>query len=56
VIEEEIAQGRLLALPLHHEIFSNPEVQLISRLGRQLSVGATRLIAMLLGDMSAFKA
>jgi DNA-binding transcriptional LysR family regulator len=56
VVEEELVQGRLLALPLHHEVFSNPEVQLISRLGRQLSVGATRLLAMLLTDMSAFKA
>jgi DNA-binding transcriptional LysR family regulator len=55
VVEEEIAQGRLLALPLEHEIFSSPEVQLISRLGRQLSVGASQLMTRLLSDMSAFK-
>jgi len=55
VVEDELAQCQLLALPLHHEIFSNPEVQLITRLGRQLSVGATRLLTMLLSDMVAFK-
>jgi DNA-binding transcriptional LysR family regulator len=55
VVEEELAHGQLLALPLQHPVFSEPEVQLISRLGRQLSVGATRLLSMLLSDMVAFE-
>ena len=55
VVEEELKNGQLLALPLHHEVFSSPEAQLITRLGRQLSVGANRLMSMLLQDMSAFR-
>lgn len=55
VVEEEIAQGKLVALPLHHDVFSQPEAQLITRLGRQLGVGASRLLSMLLQEMGAFK-
>jgi DNA-binding transcriptional LysR family regulator len=54
VVEEELARGQLVALPLHHDVFSQPEAQLITRLGRQLGVGASRLLAML-QEMSAFK-
>ncbi|UMZ11111.1 LysR family transcriptional regulator [Pseudomonas piscis] len=55
VVEDELRKAELVALPLHGEVFSNPEAQLITRLGRQLSVGANRLLSMLLQDMSAFK-
>lgn len=55
VVEEEIQAGRLVSLALEHPSFSSPEAQLITRLGRQLSVGAGRLLALLLSDMSAFK-
>lgn len=55
VIEEELKSGALLALPLLNEVFSSPQVHLISRLGRQLSVGASRLLGSLLQEMSAFK-
>ncbi len=55
VVVDEIAQGKLVALPLDHEVFSQPEAQLITRLGRQLGVGASRLLSMLLQEMSAFK-
>ncbi|KPG89926.1 LysR family transcriptional regulator [Pseudomonas sp. RIT-PI-q] len=55
VVDEEVEAGRLCTIPLHNEIFASPRVHLISRLGRQLSVGSSRLLAMLLQDMSAFK-
>jgi DNA-binding transcriptional LysR family regulator len=55
VVEEELKAGKLLALPLQSEVFSSPQTHLISRLGRQLSVGANRLMSMLLQDMTAFK-
>lgn len=55
VIEDELKAGHLVALPLQHEVLSTPEAQLITRLGRQMSVGANRLVAMLLQDMSAFR-
>jgi DNA-binding transcriptional LysR family regulator len=55
VVEEELKAGKLLALPLKSEVFSSPQTHLISRLGRQLSVGANRLMSMLLQDMAAFK-
>ncbi|GFM82659.1 LysR family transcriptional regulator [Pseudomonas cichorii] len=54
VIEEEMKAGKLLALPLQHEVFSSPQTHLISRLGRQLSVGASRLMTLLLQEMTAF--
>ncbi|RMN86633.1 hypothetical protein ALQ56_200362 [Pseudomonas syringae pv. papulans] len=54
-MEEEIKAGKLRALPLQHEVFSSPQTHLISRLGRQLSVGANRLMGMLLQDMTAFR-
>ena len=56
VMEEEIRSGHLVALALQSEVFSSPETHLISRLGRQLSAGASRLLSMLLQDMTAFKA
>jgi len=55
VVDEEVEAGRLCTLALHNEIFASPRVHLISRLGRQLSVGSSRLLTMLLLDMSAFK-
>lgn len=55
VAEEEIKAGQLVALPLQTEVFSSPQTHLISRLGRQLSVGANRLMGMLLQDMTAFR-
>ncbi|EPN04254.1 LysR family transcriptional regulator, partial [Pseudomonas syringae pv. actinidiae ICMP 18804] len=55
VVEEEIKAGKLRALPLQDEVFSSPQTHLISRLGRQLSVGANRLMGMLLQDMTAFR-
>jgi len=55
VVEEEINSGKLRALTLQHEVFSSPQTHLISRLGRQLSVGANRLMGMLLQDMPAFR-
>jgi DNA-binding transcriptional LysR family regulator len=55
VVDEEVQAGRLCTLPLHNEIFASPRVHLISRLGRQLSVGSNRLLTMLLQEMPAFK-
>ncbi|KTC41829.1 hypothetical protein AO265_20365 [Pseudomonas sp. ABAC61] len=55
VVEDELKKAELVALPLHAEVFSHPEAQLITRLGRQLSIGANRLLSMLLQDMSAFR-
>lgn len=56
VIEEQLRAGTLIALPLQHAVFSNTEAQLITRLGRQLSVAATRLMTLLLQEMTAFRA
>jgi DNA-binding transcriptional LysR family regulator len=55
VAEEEIKAGKLVALPLQNAVFSSPQTHLISRLGRHLSVGANRLMGMLLQDMTAFR-
>lgn len=55
VAEEEIRAGQLVALPLQTDVFSSPQTHLISRVGRQLSVGANRLMGMLLQDMTAFR-
>lgn len=55
VMEDETRSGQLVALPLQSEVFSTPQAHLISRLGRQLSVGASRLLTMVLQDMTAFK-
>ncbi|WP_447741764.1 LysR family transcriptional regulator [Pseudomonas laurentiana] len=55
VVENELNAGLLVALPLEQDVFNSPEAQLITRLGRQLSVGGTRLVAMLVQEMAAFK-
>lgn len=55
VIEEELKAGALLALPLLNDVFSSPRTHLVTRLGRQLSVGASRLLGALLQDMTAFR-
>ncbi|MBF8668256.1 LysR family transcriptional regulator [Pseudomonas putida] len=55
VVENELNAGLLVALPLEQDVFNSPEAQLITRLGRQLSVGGTRLVAMLVQEMVAFK-
>lgn len=55
VVDEEVQAGRLRTLPLHNEVFASSRVHLISRLGRQMSVGSSRLLALLLQEMSAFK-
>lgn len=55
VMLDELASGKLLALPLACEVFSNSQVHLISRLGRQLSVGSSRLVNQLMQEMTAFQ-
>lgn len=55
VVDEDVQAGRLCTLTLHNEVFASPRVHLISRLGRQMSVGSSRLLALLLQEMSAFK-
>ncbi|MDI4661993.1 MULTISPECIES: LysR family transcriptional regulator [Cobetia] len=54
VVAEEVDAGRLCRIPLQEAQFVTPHVQLISRLGRQLSVGANRLLGLLREDMAAF--
>lgn len=54
VVSEEVKAGRLCRIPLQEAQFVIPHVQLISRLGRQLSVGANQLMVMLMQDMLAF--
>tara|TARA_B100000424_G_scaffold102185_1_gene76919 strand:+ start:475 stop:1464 length:990 start_codon:yes stop_codon:yes gene_type:complete len=54
VVSEEVAAGRLCRIPLQEAQFVTPHVQLISRLGRQLSDGASRLSSLLQQDMTAF--
>lgn len=56
VVDEELQAGRLCAIALHNDVFASPRAHLISRLGRQLSVGSNRLLGILLQEMSAFKA
>ncbi|WP_341522687.1 LysR family transcriptional regulator [Pseudomonas sp. G.S.17] len=55
VMVDELESGKLLALPLESEVFSNSQVHLISRLGRQLSVGSSRLLNQLMQEMTAFQ-
>lgn len=55
MVQEEIDQGSLIALPVKQNIFKNTESHIVSRLGRQLSSGASRLLQMLsvqLNDVS----
>ncbi|UBU47454.1 LysR family transcriptional regulator [Cobetia amphilecti] len=54
VVTEEVDAGRLCRIPLQEAQFVTPHVQLISRLGRQLSGGANRLLGLLQQDMTAF--
>ena len=54
VVAEEVDAGRLCRIPLQEAQFVTPHVQLISRLGRQLSGGANRLLGLLQQDMAAF--
>ncbi|QQK64527.1 LysR family transcriptional regulator [Cobetia sp. cqz5-12] len=56
VVAEEVDAGRLCRLSLQEAPFITPHVQLISRLGRQLSVGADRLLGLLRENMTAFNA
>ncbi|TVU71234.1 LysR family transcriptional regulator [Cobetia crustatorum] len=54
VVNEEVNAGGLCRISLEGDLFASPHVRLISRLGRQLSVAANRLLILLLQDMSAF--
>ncbi|RMQ94065.1 LysR family transcriptional regulator [Pseudomonas savastanoi pv. glycinea] len=54
VVVDELASGKLIALPLESQVFSESQVHIISRLGRQLSVGSSRLLGLLQQDMTAF--
>ena len=54
VVVDELASGKLVALPLESPVFSESQVHIISRLGRQLSVGSSRLLGQLQQDMTAF--
>ncbi|MET0611183.1 LysR family transcriptional regulator [Pseudomonas caspiana] len=54
VVVDELASGKLVALPLESQVFSESQVHIISRLGRQLSVGSSRLLGLLQQDMTAF--
>jgi DNA-binding transcriptional LysR family regulator len=54
VVVDELESGKLVALPLESPVFSESQVHIISRLGRQLSVGSSRLLGQLQQDMTAF--
>ncbi|WP_407310129.1 LysR family transcriptional regulator [Pseudomonas sp. nanlin1] len=55
MVEQDVRLGTLASLPLQDPVFATPQTHLVSRLGRQLSVAASRLLALLLQDMPAFK-
>lgn len=54
VVVDELESGKLVALPLESLVFSESQVHIISRLGRQLSVGSSRLLGQLQQEMTAF--
>ncbi|KFE57636.1 LysR family transcriptional regulator [Pseudomonas syringae] len=54
VVVDELESGKLVALPLESPVFSESQVHIISRLGRQLSVGSSRLLGQLQQEMTAF--
>lgn len=54
VVVDELESGKLVALPLESPVFSESQVHIISRLGRQLSVGSSRLLVQLQQEMPAF--
>ena len=54
VVVDELQSGKLIALPLESQVFSESQVHIISRLGRQLSVGSSRLLVQLQQGMTAF--
>lgn len=54
VVVDELESGKLVALPLESQVFSESQVHIISRLGRQLSVGSSRLLVQLQQEMPAF--
>lgn len=54
-VAEELKAGELVALAVDSPLFSATQTHLITRLGRQLSVGASQLMGRLLQEMTAFR-
>ncbi len=54
-VSTELAQGRVLAIPLSNASLAQADVQLITRAGRQLSPAANRFLQFCMQGMQAFQ-
>ncbi|UTW08017.1 LysR family transcriptional regulator [Pseudomonas benzenivorans] len=55
VVADDIRCKELVALSLQNAVFASTQTHLITRLGRQLSIGANRLLNQMLAEMTAFQ-
>ncbi|KAA9000445.1 LysR family transcriptional regulator [Affinibrenneria salicis] len=55
MVQEELTQNRLRAIPLYNSVFSSTRTHVVTRLGRQLSVGAGQLLQMMVQEMRSLK-
>ena len=53
--QEEIDQNKLRAIPLDNPVFSSTKTHVVTRLGRQLSVGAAQLLQLMTQEMRSLK-
>ncbi|KFD22537.1 transcriptional regulator [Tatumella ptyseos ATCC 33301] len=51
MVEKEVADKQLVALPLHHNFFSATETHIVTRLGRQLGSGVNKLLQQILSTL-----
>lgn len=44
MVRDEVRAGKLVAIPLHHQLFAHTQTHIITRLGRQHSSGVNKLL------------
>lgn len=51
MVQKEVSENTLVALPLHHARFSDTETHIVTRLGRQLGSGVNKLLQQILSSL-----
>jgi DNA-binding transcriptional LysR family regulator len=54
-VSTELDAGELFAIPIDHPLLINAEAQLVTRVGRKLSVASNRLLQLMHSQMRAFR-
>ncbi|BCZ83885.1 LysR family transcriptional regulator [Paraburkholderia steynii] len=54
-VSTELDAGELFAIPIDHPLLVNAEAQLVTRVGRKLSVASNRLLQLMHSQMRAFR-